>query len=81
MSRSIAFMVENGWLEPRPQGLRKIEYHVTPPGNKLHNAVFRLAMAREEALLEGFSTSEREQVIALLKRMLGNLEGVQRVGR
>ena len=54
---------------------------MTPPGNKLHNAVFRLAMAREEALLEGFSAAERAQVITLLKRMLGNLEGVQRVGR
>ncbi len=81
VSRSIAFMVENGWLEPRPQGLRKIEYHVSPAGNKLHNAVFRLAMAREEALLAGFSAAERQLVIDLLKRMLSNLEGVQRVGR
>ncbi len=81
VSRSIAFMVENGWLEPRPQGLRKIEYHVTPPGNKLHNTVFRMAMAREEALLDGFSATERELLIAMLKRMLGNLENVQRVGR
>lgn len=81
VSRSIAFMVDNDWLEPRPQGLRKIEYHVTPAGNKLHNAVFRLAMAREEALLDNFSPSERELLIAMLKRMLGNLEGVQRVGR
>jgi DNA-binding MarR family transcriptional regulator len=81
VSRSIAFMVENGWLEPRPQGLRKIEYHVTPAGNKLHNAVFRLAMAREAALLDGFDAGERETLIVLLKRMLDNLEGVKRVGR
>lgn len=81
VSRSIAFMVENGWLEPRPQGLRKIEYRVTPSGNKLHNTVFRMAMAREEALLDGFSPAERDVLIAMLKRMLGNLEGVQRVGR
>lgn len=81
VSRSISLMVENGWLDSRPQGLRKIEYHVTPAGNKLHNAVFRLAMAREKALLDGFSASERQVLIAMLKRMLGNLDGVQRVGR
>lgn len=81
VSRSISLLVENGWLDSRPQGLRKIEYHVTPAGNKLHNAVFRLAMAREKALLDGFSASEREVLIAMLKRMLGNLDGVQRVGR
>lgn len=81
VSRSISLMVENCWLDSRPQGLRKIEYHVTPAGNKLHNAVFRLAMAREKALLDGFSASEREVLIAMLKRMLGNLDVVQRVGR
>jgi DNA-binding MarR family transcriptional regulator len=81
VSRSISLMVENGWLDSRPQGLRKIEYHVTPAGNKLHNAVFRLAMSREKALLDGFSASEREVLISMLKRMLGNLDGVQRVGR
>lgn len=81
VSRSVAMLVDNGWLESRPQGLRKIEYHVTPNGNKLHNAVFRLAMAREQALLDGFKPDERELLIGLLKRMLGNLERVQQVGR
>lgn len=81
VSRSVAMLVDNGWLESRPQGLRKIEYHVTPDGNKLHNAVFRLAMAREQALLDGFKPDERELLIGLLKRMLGNLERVQQVGR
>ena len=81
VSRSIAFMVENEWLEFRPQGLRKIEYHVTPAGNKLHDAVLRLAMAREEALLDGFNTAECAQLISMLKRMLDNLKGVQLAGR
>lgn len=81
VSRSITFLVSNGWLESRPLGLRKIEYHVTASGQKLHSMVFKIAMAREQALLDGFSDVEKELLIAMLKRMLVNLDGVQKVGR
>lgn len=81
VSRAIASLMANGCLESRPQGLRKIEYRITPRGSKLHNAIYRYAMAREEALLQGFSAQEREAVIVLLKKMLANLDEVQRVGR
>ncbi|MCM3563361.1 MarR family winged helix-turn-helix transcriptional regulator [Hydrogenophaga intermedia] len=81
VSRSVAQLVANGFLESRPQGLRKIEYRVTAEGNRLHNAVYRFAMAREQALLKGISDAERVLLIDLLQRMLGNLEEVQQVGR
>lgn len=81
VSRSIATLVGHRWLNSRPQGLRKIEYHVTTEGNKQHNAIYRYAMAREDALLKDFSAAERGLLIELLKRMLGNLDGVQQVGR
>ncbi len=81
VSRAIATLVGNGWLDSRPQGLRKIEYQVTGEGSKWHNAIYRYAMAREEALLKGISATEREMLIDLLKRMLGNLDAVQQVGR
>ncbi len=80
VSRSIATLVGHGWLDSRPQGLRKIEYHVTSEGNKWHNAIYRYAMAREEALLKGISATERKVLIDLLKRMLSNLDAVQQVG-
>lgn len=81
VSRAIAGLLERGSLESRPQGLRKIEYRVTPEGGKLHNAVYRLAMAREQALLQGIDEQERDLLIALLKRMLDNLGDVQQIGR
>lgn len=81
VSRAIASLLERGVLDSRPQGLRKIEYRVTPEGGKLHNAVYRLAMAREQALLKGIDEHERDLLIALLKRMLDNLGDVQDVGR
>lgn len=81
VSRAIAGLLERGTLESRPQGLRKIEYRVTPEGVKLHNAVYRLAMAREEALLKDIDGDERELLIGLLKRMLDNLGDVQQIGR
>lgn len=81
VSRAAAFLLENGWLEARPQGLRKIEYRLTSDGNKLHNDVIKIALAREEALLKGFSVSEKQVLVSMMKRMLENMDGVRRIGR
>lgn len=81
ISRSIAFLMGNEWLQSRPLGLRKIEYKVTPSGTKLHNAIFKVAMAREKALLDGFSEEEKDLLIAMMHRMLKNLDKVEEVGR
>ncbi len=80
VSRSIARLVADDLLESRPQGLRRIEYHITATGDKLHNSIYRYAVAREEALLDGISGDEREVLITLLKKMLLNLDAVQQVG-
>jgi DNA-binding MarR family transcriptional regulator len=61
--------------------LRKIEYKVTPSGEKLHNALFKLAIAREKALLDGFSEDEQQLLISMMHRMLNNLKAVEKVGR
>lgn len=81
VSRSMAILAEGGWLESRPQGLRKVEYRLTAAGNKLHNDLYRLAMAREAALLKDFSDGDRELLVAMMKRMLDNLDGLRQVGR
>ena len=81
ISRSIALLMTKGLLKSRPLGLRKIEYKVTPSGEKLHNALFALAIAREKALLEGFSEDERQLLISMMHRMLNNLKSVEKVGR
>jgi DNA-binding MarR family transcriptional regulator len=81
VSRSIAFLQECGRLRSRPSGLRKIEYHTTASGRKLHDEVFRLASAREEALLTGFSLAERDKLIDMMHRLLVNLDLVNQIGR
>lgn len=81
VSRAASFLAEQGWLEARPQGLRKIEYRLTPEGNKLHNEVYKVAMAREEALLAGFSAKEKQALVAMMWRMFENVHAVRRVGR
>lgn len=80
VSRSVAWLLNGGWIKSRPCGLRKIEYSTTATGKALNKKVSVLALAREEALLTGFSASERETLIELLHRMLGNLDAVQQVG-
>jgi DNA-binding MarR family transcriptional regulator len=80
VSRSVAMLKEGGWLKSRPDGLRRIEYATTAAGRKLHGRIIKLAIAREEALLTGFSAQERETLIRGLHRMLGNLEAVQKIG-
>ena len=81
ISRSIALLTTKGLLKSRPLGLRKIEYKVTPSGEKLHNALFKLAIAREKALLDGFSEDEQQLLISMMHRMLNNLKAVEKVGR
>lgn len=81
VSRSVAQLQERGYLKSRPLGLRKIEYATTPAGKKQHDRIIRLAAAREEALLTGFSAEEREILIGYMHRMLDNLDAVRRVGK
>jgi DNA-binding MarR family transcriptional regulator len=81
VSRSVALLQERGFLKSRPLGLRKIEYATTPAGKKQHDRIIRLATAREEALLTGFSPEERAALIGYLNRMLANLDAVRDVGR
>ncbi|WP_157576147.1 MarR family winged helix-turn-helix transcriptional regulator [Hydrogenophaga pseudoflava] len=80
VSRSLSTLAAEGYLESRPQGLRRIEYRVTRKGNILHDKIYKFAMAREEALLEGMTAQEKQTLVKLLRHMLDNLEKVQRVG-
>lgn len=76
-SRAIGFLLQEGWIESRPRGLRQVEYRVSASGARLHDKVYELAMARQEALLGGFSAAERRQLVVMFKRMLDNLEAVR----
>lgn len=80
VSRSVAALLENGWVKSRPSGLRKIEYATTPAGKRLHDKVYAVAAAREEALLANVSAEDRATLVRLFHTMLGNLDAVERAG-
>jgi DNA-binding MarR family transcriptional regulator len=73
-------MDKRGLLKSRPSGKRKVEYLVTAQGGRLYEKVSKVALAREEALLTGYSDKERDQLIKFLHRLLDNLAAVERVG-
>lgn len=78
VSRSVAFLLEEGLLQARPAGLRKVEYAATANGRKLHDRVLRLALEREAELMAGISDVERALLIRLLHQMLRNAEAAVR---
>jgi DNA-binding MarR family transcriptional regulator len=80
VSRSFAYMEERGLLKSRPSGKRKVEYAVTVEGRRLYDKISKIALAREQALLTGYSEKERDLLIQFLHRLLDNLAAVDRVG-
>jgi len=81
VSRSVRVLQKSGYLLARPQGLRKIEYAPTPSGSRLYERMLQVALEREEALLSGLTSSERETLIRLLQHVLLNVDAVARVGQ
>jgi DNA-binding MarR family transcriptional regulator len=80
-SRSVSVLLRQGWLEARPDGLRRVEYKASAAGRKLHDRIYVMAIKREDALMKGFSAEERVALIAMLHRLLRNIPAVSRVGR
>jgi DNA-binding MarR family transcriptional regulator len=80
VSRSLSFMMSQGWLESRPKGLRKVEYAASPSGKKLHDKAIKLVLARQDALLAGLTDNDRKHLLRSLHKMLDNLaivEGIE----
>ncbi|SMP78909.1 MarR family winged helix-turn-helix transcriptional regulator [Noviherbaspirillum suwonense] len=81
VSRSLTCLDGMGLVEARPFGLRKIQYATTEAGKAMYSTVLETALAREEALLSGFSDAERDLMIKFLHRLLSNLPAVEAVAR
>ncbi len=79
VSRSLSFMMGQGWLKSRPKGLRKVEYAVSRSGMQLHGKAIKLVLARQEALLTGLTSSDRKQLLRCMHTMLDNLEIVEAI--
>jgi DNA-binding MarR family transcriptional regulator len=80
VSRSVATLCTGGYLDSRPEGLRRIEYTLTAKGRALHDRIILAALAREKALLDGFSEEERAMLVQMLHRMLANIPSLRLAG-
>ena len=73
-SRSIQVLEAMGYVTTAadPADARKRSLALTAEGMALHDRILQVAFQREQHLLEGFSPSERELFLSLLRRMHAN---------
>jgi DNA-binding MarR family transcriptional regulator len=67
-------------IELDSQDQRKQFIALTPKGVALHGCIVELALAREQALLEGLSASERMTLLRLLIHLEKRLPAANSVG-
>ena len=74
MTRLIDQLEERGLVtrKPHPRDRRSILLEPTPPGRALLPRLRRIFMQAERTFLSGFTSSEAEQLRALLARMIEN---------
>lgn len=72
ISRSLREMEKKGFIAfDKGRWERRIE--LTPAGEKTYEKVHKIALQREQLLLDGFSATERELLIEFLRRMNSNV--------
>ena len=71
VSRSVHDLAKSGLIEVRPDAAdqRRQVIALTRKGIALHDKIVKLAIAREQKLLEGFSASERKTLLGFLIRL------------
>jgi DNA-binding MarR family transcriptional regulator len=82
VSRSVRSLQDLGLIEITPdrQDQRKQLIALTSKGMALHNRIVELAVAREQALLEGLSEAERKTLLQLLIHLQRRIRAVNAVG-
>jgi DNA-binding MarR family transcriptional regulator len=79
ISRGASFL-EGKKLVRSKQGFgRNLEFTLTVKGRELHDRIIRLALAREDALLDGLSKKEIGALIGYLHVLLNNLAKVEAI--
>jgi DNA-binding MarR family transcriptional regulator len=81
-SRSVRSLQELGLIDITPdrQDQRKQLIALTSKGVALHDRIVELAVAREQALLEGLSEAERKTLLRLLIHLQRRMRAVNVVG-
>ena len=75
VSRSLRELEEKGLVKIDAGGPQRT-MTLTAAGQRMHDRIAVIALERERLLLQGFSEAERKQLLALLKRLLRNVEPV-----
>ncbi|WP_424138281.1 MarR family winged helix-turn-helix transcriptional regulator [Roseomonas chloroacetimidivorans] len=81
VSRSVAVLEEKKLIRSTPVSGRTVELAITPKGRRVYEQILVLALAREEALLSGFTAEERQLVIRFLHRFLDNIPLMNAIGQ
>jgi DNA-binding MarR family transcriptional regulator len=70
-SRSIQVLERRGYVTActDPCDARRRTVSLTPAGAALHDQILKVALQREQYLLDGFSDAERDLFLSLLRRM------------
>lgn len=79
VSRALARLEEKGLAEgkARPGDPRRRAWRLTDAGRALHEEMLALALARQERMLAGLSRGEVEALVAMLRRIAGNIEAME----
>jgi len=76
VSRAVGYLKQKGYVAAVTPERREVALRLTPEGIAIYNAILRMALTREEKLLDGFSAAERDTLIGFLHRMHDNLPKV-----
>lgn len=79
VSRSISVLKKAELIKLVQLKGRKVEASLTAKGERKYREILEIALAREEALLRGFSTKERDMLVRFCHRLLANLPSVSAV--
>jgi DNA-binding MarR family transcriptional regulator len=76
--RSVAGLIEAGLVEQQAESgtQRRLPLALTAKGLGVHDRIVKLAIARQEELLAGFSAEERGLLIGFLARMRARVEAL-----
>lgn len=79
ISRGASFLEDKKLIQSKKGFGRNLEFTLTPKGRKLHDRIVQLALAREEALLDGLNKEEIGSLIKHLHVLLNNLQKVEAI--
>jgi len=81
VSRTLRSLERRGLATTRRNHVdsRRHEMALTREGLRLHDEIARVARARADHLLDGFSDEERDRLFSFMARLERNLDGLQKI--